>query len=495
MSKKGYTDAEKIAYYRAKANSARGGSYTAKGKKDYTYYKQKKKMYQAKTQANQRKDPGIISALGSVGGSIVGGMTPLGTVLGGFLGGKLGHLVENITGFGDYKLNSNSIMRGGMSPPQVVNSQNNGAFIVRHREYIGDVSASSAFTLTSYPLNPGMEQTFPWLSRLAGNFEQYSFRGVLFEFLSTSSDSILATSATSALGTVNMATEYDSLEPNFPDKRAMLNHEFANSRKPSVTFIHPVECKRNRTPVSELYVRQGPVPTGGDQRLYDLGNFQIATEGMQASTGVCGELWVTYECLLLKQKYSEFSAADGLTDHFQLAGVTNSLPLGSASQSAGDGSTLMGSITANIARYTFEPHIRGGKYLINWVVIGSSTASLSNPDLTFVNCEYLEYWTNDTIGAVETPDTTTSAVMFKMATIQITAPGAYISWATNGTLPSSSTSGDLWITQFSQSVVGNTKKALKELVVNNEPSEIEELRQQLAVLTRRLERTNSKSSF
>ena len=55
--------------------------------------------------------------------------------------------------------------------------------------------------------------------------------------------------------------------------------------------------------LGDLYVRPTlNVPSGSDRRLYDFGNFQIATIGLQGTSVNVGELWVTYEIELFKPK-------------------------------------------------------------------------------------------------------------------------------------------------------------------------------------------------
>ena len=467
--KKTYSDAEKAAYYKAKyAAASKSKSKYRKAPASY-----EKKYYKKKydTKPRKRQDPGAISAIGSTLGTMAGTYFggPLGGGVGTFLGGKLGHLIESITGFGDYSIGQNSVMKGGLTPPQVVNSVNKGSIIVRHREYIGDINATSAFTLTSYPINPGQSRTFPWLSGIAVNFEQYRMRGCLFEFLSTSSDSILASSSSSALGTVNMATEYDSLENNFSGKREMLNHEFANSRKPSVSFIHPIECKRSLTPVSELYVRPHSVPSNADQRLYDLGKFQIATEGMQAATGVVGELWVTYEVELFKAKYDVSQLSAGLSDHFVLTGVTNSLPLGTGSAPSST-SSLGGTINTITRAYSFPNWISEGRWLICWYVVGTANV-VATPTLTYTNCTMVNLFHNGTNGYVGTSAPANTTTITTLCCVDVTGAGASIQWST-GTLPSSVTAGDIVVTQLSYGLTVPqivTKKSLKQFVSESTP--------------------------
>lgn len=511
-TQKRYTDAEKIAYYKAKAKAAAAApkGRNAKGR-TAAYYKYKAQPYKRsyrQTQQRYEKNAdtsslkGVGGALGGMAGAALGG--PAGAVIGSFLGGKLGHLVGQITGFGDYKVQSNSVMFGGLSPPYVVNALNKGGIIVRHREYIGDITASSAFVNTAYPINPGQSTTFPWLSGIAANFEQYRMRGCLFEFLSTSSDALLMAATSSALGTVNMATEYDSLEVNFSGKREMLNHEFANSRKPSVSFIHPVECKKDRTPVSELYVRPHGVPSGADIRLYDLGKFQIATEGMQTSTGTVGELWVTYEVELFKAKYDIATLSSGLSDHFILTGVTNALPLGTGSAPTTT-SSLKGVINATTRAYTFPIWVTEGRWLIAWYVSGTGNV-VATPTLTYTNCVVSNLFHNNTNNFVGTATGSNSTTITTLCCVDVTGPSATIQWST-GTLPSSVTAGDIIVTQLSYGltlpqIVPLRERTADEEVIENteriqqlEEERISDLEEEVKMLRQLLLRKDSKSSL
>lgn len=177
--------------------------------------------------------------------------------------------------------------------------------IIRHVEYIADITSTNAFTNRQYELNPGIGATFPWLSEIANSFEQYKWRGLVFTYKSTSAD--LTNAGSGALGTVIMATDYDALDPGYATKQEMENAEFTKSAKPSVSFVHPVETARGQSPYKLLYTREDPVPPNGDRRLYDLGVFQLATTGMPASgegTAI-GELWVSYEIEFLKPQFHQ----------------------------------------------------------------------------------------------------------------------------------------------------------------------------------------------
>lgn len=389
---------------------------------------------------------GSYSSKGSIGEEI-------GQQLGKFLGGKAESLIKSLVGFGDYRLSEdNTLLRGGMDPPQIINSIDQGGFIIRHREYLGDILASQNFEVNSFDINPGLPSTFPWLSQVAAAFDEYQMRGMCFEFKSTSSDAVLSTATNSSLGSVTMATQYNPTLPIFPDKITMANYEYANSNKPSVSFFHPVETKGSWTPGGGLlFTRTGPIPTGQDQRWYDLGRFQIATEGMQADGGVCGELWITFEIVLRKPKLNEQGLAS--TDHFQLGTVTNANPLGTTSVLV-PGSTLNGTIDNGDA-YNFNPSVVSGNYLFVRSCKGGATALTVQPPVP-TNCTVESYWLSDSVSVQNSTGTSAYALQVFVVNVVTNSviPGTTgILFGSGGdVLPTSVTGGDLWVTRLVPSV-------------------------------------------
>lgn len=443
--RKQWTDAEKIAFYKKKAsNKGKARAYKSK-----SYYKYKANENAAnRTERQKRIDshttPGYISAAGSMLGGMIHPVA-------GFLGGKLGHLVEQVTGFGDYKVTNNSILRGGMSPPQIVNSVNKGEVIIRHREYIGDVRATTDFTVQSFLINPGLSNTFPWLAQIAPSYEQYKLRGMLFEFNSTSSDALLSSATSTALGTVIMMTDYDVADNPPTTKRQMLNSEWSSSSKPSCTFIHPIECKRSLSAQNVLYTRNTlAVPPGFDQRLYDFGRFNIATEGMQAAGGVLGELWVTYEIALMKQQLS-FA---GLTDHFQMTTITNARPLGTVIPNGGaDGDTLGGQISGDALSYGFPQNVGNGIYQWTYSMVGSvATPSLMSPTFSYINGNAPLLLSGNLNRFGSPADASTTSRYIAYGFIEVTKQNAFIVFSNTGILPSGTTSGDFWVTRVADSI-------------------------------------------
>lgn len=222
------------------------------------------------------------------------------------LGGLLNRAIYALTGFGDYTVQRNALLETN-GPPSVENRGKE--FVVRHREFIQDVytasgtaNSPSPFAIQAYSINPGNFNMFPWLSGIADKFQQYRMEGMVLDFRSNYSDAVVTTNG--ALGTVVLATQYNSGASAFTSKPQMENTQFCQSAKPSQSVLHPIECARSQNVLSELYIRTGAVPSGEDVKTYDFGDFYIATVGIPlGAAGAAvniGELWSSYQIALLK---------------------------------------------------------------------------------------------------------------------------------------------------------------------------------------------------
>lgn len=386
----------------------------------------------------------------------------VGANVGAWLGHGIHNVVKALTGFGDYNVETNNMLQNTnpVDPPIVVNSR--GGTIVRHREFISDVFASTSFLSTPYAIQPG-SQTFPWLNNIANQYQEWRPRGIVFEFKSMSSEAVIATNTSGALGTVIMATQYNSLLPLFPDKHTMENTEYSNSEKPSCSFMHPIECKGSQSVNAELYVRSGNSIIG-DQRLYDLGVFQIAVQGMASGSAgsIIGELWCTYEIELLKpiEQISGFSA---LTDYFSsiqgVSGITAAKPfgLGTSGTLEINGNNGIG-CTLSTNQVIFPLSITDGFYLITYVMTGA-TPTTNSPGIIFsttinvnVVTANLQKYFGDTLNLIFAPQAALTGVnnfMFQ-ALIQViqSAPGLQpsVAFALTGAMPTGGQTCDVIIT-------------------------------------------------
>lgn len=223
------------------------------------------------------------------------------------------------SGAGQYQTND-LINAGAAAAPQVprfTGQRDGGVITISHREYIADVYApaanggvADAFGIQSYQINPGLEKTFPWLSQIAANYEEYTLHQCMFTFRSTVSD-FAATSG--QVGQVVMATQYNAASEPFTDKRTMMEYDAAMSCKTSESLLHGVECDPAKLSGPKgRFVRANPVEISQDVNQYDHAQFNVAVcdAPLVYAGQSMGELWVSYTIELRKPR---FFTAKGLS--------------------------------------------------------------------------------------------------------------------------------------------------------------------------------------
>jgi len=323
--------------------------------------------------------------LGGYGGGIAGGLFGQ-PAIGRSIGTNLGASVSKWLGSGDYAVKSNSLVNQMKSSGDIpMMHKTSQSVIVRHKEYLADIYSAatgspSAFSIQSFPLNPGVELTFPWLCNIARNYQEYTIRGMIFHIESTSGESVAAANTT--LGSVMMCTNYRATSAAPTSKIELLNEFFSSDAKPSESFCHPIECDPRENPYNVQYVRSSAVPAGEDLKTYDLGTMYVATQGMQANNVNLGELWVSYEVELRKPKATALVGAGTTSFVSSLAG---SYATGTAFATALNTSTInslgvvWSSAAANVTATL--PVGSAGTY-----VLAFATPSVGAPSTNFAAC-------------------------------------------------------------------------------------------------------------
>ncbi len=181
--------------------------------------------------------------------------------------------------------------------PQISSSSDgtDARIVVRHREYIADVAGSVGFSNTAFSVNPGLVSTFPWLASIARNYESYKFRRLDFEFETQKS--------TATNGTLMMATDFDAADAAAGDKVDLMS--FHNAVRSPVWAEARYRCDRKDLEKFgvQRYVRTAALASNLDIKTYDVGKFQIATQGCADTTAI-GELYVDYEVELMTPQRS-----------------------------------------------------------------------------------------------------------------------------------------------------------------------------------------------
>lgn len=332
--------------------------------------------------------------------------------VGGYLFKKAGDWFGKLVGMGGYKVQRNTVLTNG---PAIFSDR---SFTTSHRECLGDIVGSTAFTIRSYPLNPGQAATFPWGSQMACCYQQYELLGCVFEFVSTSATAVSSTNT--ALGSVVMATNYDPVQPAFTDKISMEATEFCTSGVPSTSFMHPIECAPKKTgqEVKLLRTTTGVI-SGATLQEYDHGNFFLATAGMQAAATI-GELWVTYHVRYLKPILNKTNIQSG---HAQGTFLANNPVTPDLTTVAGSSVTIT---RFNATDFTVSGVTPNKQYQITYFAKG--TGLVGTPSLGIVSGgSRLTYWNNDGTNqafASYTTDWLVTAIFFSTSTTMQLTLGA-----------------------------------------------------------------------
>jgi len=210
--------------------------------------------------------------------------------------GQVAQGIRKLVGMGAYTpVRSNSIL--AQPVPKVGSSQDRG-IRYSHQEFLGDVTGSQDWELTQFKVNPGLPESFPWLSGIAGNFQKYRIDGLVFYLRSTSSVAI-ASSTDLGLGTVLGGYQYNVYDKAPASKLEFLSLSGSLSGKPSEDHIYPMECDRSKNVFGNLLVRT--VGVSDDLQKYDHATFNLATVGFPGEYYL-GELWVSYNITLMAPK-------------------------------------------------------------------------------------------------------------------------------------------------------------------------------------------------
>jgi len=254
---------------------------------------------------------------------------------------------------------------------------------VCHMEYLTDIYSSVDFLNRSYPINPGDTVTFPWLSQVARNYQQYKIHGMVFIFRSTSAS---WNGSDQALGTIIASTQYDVLADPFSSKIEAENYEFSDSVAPNADVEHPIECSMAESPLTELYIRSEEIDDEKyDRRFHDFGEFQLCTVGMSTSGVNLGELHVIYDIELLKPKLTPGVNLPGAYWQLRDVGFGTVLSPCDLVSPVYQGSLPITATNPSSTsfRLTFNQNMAGGRYSIAYTMRVSSSVSINSMTYTY----------------------------------------------------------------------------------------------------------------
>jgi hypothetical protein len=307
-------------------------------------------------------------------------------------------------GFGDYAV-SNDIVNDGGGAPEAVPSFGEGPneVVISHKEYVCDIfgpETAGIFQNQTFSLNPALPTTFPWLSQVAANYDEYEFGQMIFTFKSTVTDFV---AANGQVGSMILTTQYNANDAPFQSKQDAMEYDGAVSGKVSEMILAGVECDptlNSGTPGK--YTRSGPPPPDEDIKTYDLGTLNVAVSNTpdQFSNQALGELWVSYTVKLRKPKFFVTRGQNILKDiwvgNSAIAVTADALTYGLGQQNRiggnlltsyiGNGTSLVPDYPATAGRlYYVLPHTFSGEVETSCVAItttGQAAGLVSQSNLS-----------------------------------------------------------------------------------------------------------------
>jgi len=170
--------------------------------------------------------------------------------------------------------------------------------VIEESEFVAAVTVANQpnFNNVVYNINPGNATTFPWLSTIAKQFEKYQFEKLAFIYKKEVSEFATAGST----GKVMMSVDFDAADAAPTLKQQIEDTVPHADAMPCQSFSLVVD-PRDMTPLvtDGKFVRIGGLPGHTDVKTYDVGNLNIATQGIASNTEV-GELHVAYRIRLMK---------------------------------------------------------------------------------------------------------------------------------------------------------------------------------------------------
>lgn len=164
--------------------------------------------------------------------------------------------------------------------PRMVGSRS--GFRVMHREAVGSITGTTDFTVTQYPINPGVDLLFPWLAAVASNWEKYTFHSLVVRYVPRCS--------TSSVGSIIIAPDFDAEDAAPTSELVMLSYQDAVETPPWAEVVMRMTQKQLHGDMPRRFVRGSSEQA--ELRTSDCGVLNVATAG---STGLQGRLFVEYD--------------------------------------------------------------------------------------------------------------------------------------------------------------------------------------------------------
>jgi len=382
----------------------------------------------------------------------------------------------------------------GLSKSTVIvnNSTIEDTFQLR-REKVANVLGTTGLSAPNlqFFINPGNTILFPIFSQIAATYEEYRLKVLKFEYVT---EAYTASGTNVSAGKVILATNFDPDDANFTTDTQAENYAGSVKGTAYSQMSHDVVAhgrKRHKGGMRDFSCNNYFVsssanvlsPVTGAAKFYDVGNFQLITNG-NASTAEIGELYVTYQFVMIRPKQQTPIGQNALTAHYNGSGGTTANNfLNVAVQS---GSTMLSTIGTNTFTMTAL-----GRFLF---VVSVNTATSSTGGFIIsagTGATLVSIVADDTAAQLRAGSASTNQIMYGV--VDVTAAPATMTLTASTIVGACLT--DIFIVQIPGGITVDSKRLEKEvdnkldllLAVSSARDErVELLQEQLALMSKKL---------
>lgn len=169
--------------------------------------------------------------------------------------------------------------------PRMVQTRSD-CICIKHKELFDWPTGQSPYTVNAFlSVNPANSAVFPWLYRVAMNFEKYQFRKLKFTYYPRC--------GATQIGQAIMALDPKSSD-SAPVSLQVLSTYHVRSQGPMWKEFG-INIPQDVIGGGLRFVRPAAFSAAGIASLYDVGRFIFATDGANPASATIGELEVSYE--------------------------------------------------------------------------------------------------------------------------------------------------------------------------------------------------------
>jgi len=243
--------------------------------------------------------------------------------------------------------------------------------------------------------------------------------------------------------------------PAFSNEVDMLSCECSQMSKTSSNFSFDVikSAKGNKKPgLFKRYKVRDAFTNYTTLDSFDLGSFQYATTGMPADGNIVGQMFVDYTVELTHAMAKDNTASEN-SHYVSNAGIDISHCLGTSGQTEA-GSTF--SVIPNGNVITLPPNIKAGRFMLVYMMFGSSTASVIGPAVSATtNCNASGAFNGLIYPGFATYSGTSNYIQTTYV-FTVTGPSPQLTFGFSGAIPAAPGWADLYITALPYNLLVET---------------------------------------